>query len=479
MQYLRRRILLNLIKVADLMVLALAFAVAMVVASKALYWISVGEYFQVRVSLWNFVFFAGWVSGWHVIFRSFGLYKSRRELISSAEWWSITKAVAAGTLVLSFFAVVFQFEAITPAFLLSFAFVALFGTIAARFLLRTFFAEASRSGSSLRRLVIVGCGPRGAEFGKKVRSRPDFGYLLLGYVDDIPPPQNPLHGDPENYLGRPDEIREIIEQHNVDEVVVTLPIASSYETISNVISVCDELAVDALVPSDFFQSRLVNVAIEDSRAWPAMELRNRIPSAGGIIVKRAIDLIVSAIALILLSPLFIVLAILIKLDSKGPVFFRQERVGKKRRTFKMHKFRTMHVDAEERLKELEAQNEVEGAAFKMKDDPRVTRIGRSLRKLSLDELPQFIDVLKGDMSLVGPRPLPVRDVERFDKTWQKRRFSVKPGLTCLWQVNGRHELDFENWMELDLEYIDNWSLSLDFDILLKTVPAVLKGSGAS
>jgi lipopolysaccharide/colanic/teichoic acid biosynthesis glycosyltransferase len=128
---------------------------------------------------------------------------------------------------------------------------------------------------------------------------------------------------------------------------------------------------------------------------------------------------------------------------------------------------------------LEAHNEVEGAAFKITNDPRVTRVGRTLRKLSLDELPQFIDVLTGNMSLVGPRPLPVRDVERFDKNWQIRRFSVKPGLTCLWQVNGRHEVDFDNWMELDLEYIDNWSLAMDFDILLKTVPAVLKGNGAS
>jgi lipopolysaccharide/colanic/teichoic acid biosynthesis glycosyltransferase len=147
--------------------------------------------------------------------------------------------------------------------------------------------------------------------------------------------------------------------------------------------------------------------------------------------------------------------------------------------FKMHKFRTMSVDAEERIKELERSNEVNGAAFKMANDPRTTRVGKFLRKLSFDELPQFIDVLKGSMSLVGPRPLPVRDVEMFDKRWQKRRFSVKPGLTCLWQINGRHEIDFEHWMELDLQYIDNWSLAMDFDIMLKTVPAVLRGNGAS
>jgi lipopolysaccharide/colanic/teichoic acid biosynthesis glycosyltransferase len=145
----------------------------------------------------------------------------------------------------------------------------------------------------------------------------------------------------------------------------------------------------------------------------------------------------------------------------------------------MLKFRTMHVDAESRLAELEEQNEVAGAAFKIENDPRVTRIGRIARKLSLDELPQLLNVVRGDMSLVGPRPLPLRDVEKFKTEWQKRRFNVRPGLTCLWQINGRHEIDFDNWMELDLQYIDSWSLSLDFDILFKTVPAVLKGTGAS
>jgi exopolysaccharide biosynthesis polyprenyl glycosylphosphotransferase len=347
-------------------------------------------------------------------------------------------------------------------------------------MLRSFFAEPHRNGGSLRRLAIIGCGPRGAEFGKRVRQRPDFGYLLLGYIDEdgMSPPENPLHGGAEKMLGPPDRLREIVESYEIDEVVITLPIGSHYKTISDVIRVCEELSVDVLMPSDFFQSRLVNVAIEDSRAWPALELRSRIPSVGGVIVKRLIDLVVSSVALIVLSPLFLVIALAIKLDSRGPVFFRQDRMGLKRKTFKMHKFRTMRVDAEQRIDELDALNEVNGAAFKMTNDPRVTKIGRTLRKLSLDELPQFIDVLLGNMSLVGPRPLPLRDVQRFDKTWQKRRFSVKPGLTCLWQVNGRHEIDFEQWMELDLQYVDNWSLSMDFDILLKTLPAVMRGTGA-
>jgi lipopolysaccharide/colanic/teichoic acid biosynthesis glycosyltransferase len=183
--------------------------------------------------------------------------------------------------------------------------------------------------------------------------------------------------------------------------------------------------------------------------------------------------------LALLGPLLLLIALAIRLESAGSVFFIQDRVGLRRKKFPMIKFRTMVHDAEARQHELDDLNEVAGGAFKIRNDPRVTRVGRVLRKLSLDELPQFLNVVRGDMSLVGPRPLPLRDVERFHGEWQKRRFSVKPGLTCLWQINGRHEIDFEHWMELDLQYIDNWSLSLDMDILVKTVPAVLRGTGAS
>jgi exopolysaccharide biosynthesis polyprenyl glycosylphosphotransferase len=198
-----------------------------------------------------------------------------------------------------------------------------------------------------------------------------------------------------------------------------------------------------------------------------------------LVVKRAIDVTCSAIALVLLAPVFLVIAAAIKLDSRGPVFFFQERVGSGRKTFRLAKFRTMVADAETRLIDLERYNEVNGAAFKMTNDPRITRVGRLLRKISLDELPQFFNVLRGDMSLVGPRPLPVRDVQRFDAKWQKRRFSVRPGITCLWQANGRHEISFDHWMELDLQYIDHWSLKLDFEIMLKTIPVVLRGTGAS
>jgi lipopolysaccharide/colanic/teichoic acid biosynthesis glycosyltransferase len=188
------------------------------------------------------------------------------------------------------------------------------------------------------------------------------------------------------------------------------------------------------------------------------------------------DICISPVTLILLSPFFLLIAVAIKATSRGPVFFAQERIGLNKRRFAMYKFRTMVQDAEGEIEGLQSLNEVSGPVFKIREDPRVTAIGRILRKTSLDELPQLFNVLKGDMSLVGPRPLPVRDYLGFTEDWHRRRCSVRPGITCLWQVNGRHAIPFDEWMELDMKYIDEWSLLLDFKILAKTIPAVLEAT---
>jgi exopolysaccharide biosynthesis polyprenyl glycosylphosphotransferase len=196
------------------------------------------------------------------------------------------------------------------------------------------------------------------------------------------------------------------------------------------------------------------------------------------VLKRILDFSVALITVIIVFPVMMLVALLIKIASPGPILFPQKRVGHNKRKFTMYKFRTMVVDAEKQMEQLQHLNEVSGPVFKIKDDPRITPIGKFLRKTSIDELPQLFSVLKGDMSLVGPRPLPVRDYEGFNEDWQRRRFSVKPGITCLWQVQGRSSISFEKWMELDLQYIDKWSLWLDLQILAQTIPAVLRGSGA-
>ena len=202
-------------------------------------------------------------------------------------------------------------------------------------------------------------------------------------------------------------------------------------------------------------------------------------SAANARVKRVIDIAFSGVLLCLLLPLFVLVAIVIKLASAGPVFFTQERLGLNKKVIRILKFRTMVQGAEDQQAELEDLNEASGPVFKIKDDPRITPVGRFLRRTSIDELPQLINVLMGEMSLVGPRPLPVRDYKGFSKDWHRRRFSVQPGISGLWQVAGRSNLPFEQWMELDLQYINEWSLYLDFKVLLKTIPAVMRGTGAT
>jgi exopolysaccharide biosynthesis polyprenyl glycosylphosphotransferase len=225
-----------------------------------------------------------------------------------------------------------------------------------------------------------------------------------------------------------------------------------------------------------FSSRAQDVDLEDS---------SQVLAAGGSVelfpamVKRMLDCLFSTVLLALFAPLLLIIGALVKLTSPGPVFFRQTRVGLNKRQFSIFKFRTMVANAEQLQDQLLSLNEMNGPVFKIKKDPRVTPLGRLLRKTSIDELPQLFNVLKGDMSLVGPRAMSLRDYQLFDQDWQRRRFSVKPGITCLWQIHGRNSVPFEKWMELDMQYIDKWSLWLDLKILARTVPAVLRGTGAA
>jgi exopolysaccharide biosynthesis polyprenyl glycosylphosphotransferase len=228
-----------------------------------------------------------------------------------------------------------------------------------------------------------------------------------------------------------------------------------------------------------FDLKVARSRVEDFEGDSVVTHYTGSPEGWPVVVKRMLDFAVSLFLILLLLPIFAIAAWLIKLTSRGPILFVQKRLGLNKRRFSIYKFRTMVPDAENRIAEIQHLNEVSGPVFKITNDPRMTPIGRFLRKTSIDELPQLFNVLKGEMSLVGPRPLPVRDYEGFSQDWQRRRFSVRPGITCLWQVGGRSSVAFEKWMELDLQYIDKWSLWLDFQILLRTIPAVLRGSGAA
>jgi exopolysaccharide biosynthesis polyprenyl glycosylphosphotransferase len=292
-----------------------------------------------------------------------------------------------------------------------------------------------------------------------------------------------MHNDEiHNFLGSIDDLPTILQKNVIDEIVIAMPIKSNYNAIQKAITAAEEQGVVIRYAYQIFQTNL-NSNCLSKNPLTDYSMANDIVCPSPIhtpqyVVKRFIDIVLSFLLLIFCSPLLIGVAILIKLTSKGPVFFSQDRLGFNKRIFKCYKFRTMVVGAERNQAALEAHNEMDGAAFKMKNDPRVTQFGRFLRRTSIDELPQLLNVLKGDISLVGPRPLPVRDYERFDRYWYCRRLSVLPGITCTWQISGRSDISFEKWMELDMEYIDHWSLLTDLKILLLTFVAVLKGRGA-
>jgi exopolysaccharide biosynthesis polyprenyl glycosylphosphotransferase len=301
---------------------------------------------------------------------------------------------------------------------------------------------------------------------------------VVGFVDDLESGDPPYRRVTGRMIGTPAQLEKILMRQVIDEVVIALPVRSRYQQIQDVIGVCERAGVQAIYGANIFESTVAfpRYDARSGRTFVAMQVA---PNGGRIVVKRVIDVVGAAVGLIGMAPLFLIVAAAIRLTSRGPVIYSQERCGLNKRPFRMFKFRSMSPDADALQASLEERNEASGPVFKIRDDPRVTPFGRLLRKSSLDELPQLWNVLRGDMSLVGPRPLPTRDVHRILRSADMRRFSMRPGLTCLWQVEGRNNLTFDRWVELDLKYIDTWSLAQDVRILLKTIPAVLSGSGAA
>jgi exopolysaccharide biosynthesis polyprenyl glycosylphosphotransferase len=325
-----------------------------------------------------------------------------------------------------------------------------------------------------RHILIVGTGRKAREMGELVSRYSDWGLRILGYVG-VDRAGSSV-GTPD-LLGSIADIPAIIENNVVDEIIFVGNEPRDLEGLDDVLAICKEQGVKTRVAADFFPVKVSHVSMEFLENVPIITFSATPDHAFALLVKRVIDVLGSTVALVVSSPLLLILAVLVKLTSKGPVIYRQVRCGLYGRKFVLYKFRSMCEGAEDVLWEIKHLNEMDGPVFKMRNDPRVTPVGRFLRKSSLDEWPQFWNVLKGDMSLVGPRaPLP-EEVKEYTR-WQRRRLSVKPGITCLWQVSGRNEIDFQEWMKLDLQYIDTWSLFLDLKILLRTFPVVLLGKGS-
>ncbi len=348
-------------------------------------------------------------------------------------------------------------------------------SIEKHFFLR-FLESVHRKGYNQINLLIVGTGKRAREFMRAVKENAHWGLRIVGLIDD----EHGMFGkEIEGYrvLGRIQDIPFILQRKVIDRVIFVVPRLWLHR-IDEAIMACESLGISTAISLDLYNLKIAKVRQTDFNGFPLLEFETFRAKQWQLFLKRLFDIVFSLTLLILLSPLMLIVAILIKLTSPGPVLFKQKRCGLNGRKFTLYKFRTMIPGADMRKKELLRMNEMDGPVFKMKRDPRVTPIGRILRKFSIDELPQLFNVLKGDMSIVGPRPpLPV-EVELYE-VWQRRRLSLKPGLTCIWQVSGRNKVPFERWMQMDLEYIDNWSLWLDFKIILKTIFVVLTGYGAA
>ncbi|MBW2288192.1 MAG: sugar transferase [Deltaproteobacteria bacterium] len=413
-------------------------------------------------------------STWPLVLNALDLYSSQRR--QSAGQLLLRVAAAGITSTLLIAAAAFALSAPVPA-----AFPFLFGAtqFACLALLRLVIHGGlrllRRGGRNYRNILIVGSGPRAADVHRMVVQHPDWALHIVGYVDD-----HAYAGDEGGPIGEIHQFADLpalFRDHVIDEVVVALP-RSMLSTLAPVVEACSLVGVSLTIPMDLFEDFMPPPRVTRFGGSAALSYAPVHHSRFKLAIKRAIDVVGATIVLTLTAPILLVSMAAIRLTSPGAVIFRQRRCGLYGREFWMYKLRTMVNDAEEQKTALSHLNESDGPVFKIRNDPRVTRVGHFLRSWSLDELPQVWNVLMGDMSLVGPRPPVPSEVQHY-RTFERRRLSMRPGITCIWQVQGRNEIGFADWVKLDVEYIETWSLSTDFWILGKTLPAVLSRTGAS
>jgi len=434
----------------------------------------VDGFLSARITVKNVLLLLGLATAWPFVFHLFGMYEARVCRHFGSEARRLIAATTAGSALTIVFPLTSSTGTVT-VWQLPYFWVA---QLTLCLLVRTGRRAVDRARHRhSRRALIVGSGLLARRAYRDLLADRSYRYEVVGFVDD---PSDDLADNDHSHqmIATLQELEQILMREVIDEVVIALPIKSFYQQIQDVISVCERAGVKAKYGAHMFESAVAfpRYDAQGDRAFVAMHVA---PDGYRVVVKRVIDVVGGAAGLVLCAPLLLIVAAAIKLTSPGPIVYPQDRCGLTRRPFRMYKFRSMYADADKLQASLEDRNEANGPVFKIRNDPRITPLGRWLRKSSIDELPQLWNVLRGDMSLVGPRPLPWRDVHRITRPADMRRFSMRPGLTCLWQVQGRSKIGFERWVELDLEYIDSWSLALDARILARTIPAVLSGDGAT
>ena len=410
---------------------------------------------------------------WLALFAAVGLYDARRLVNAAEELRLVVQGAATGTVVATFAAFVLEVPA-QRSWVLAAWVGCTIAVLATRFAYRLILRTMRRSGVLVSRLLIVGAGREGRDLCRAVRRASFLGFQVVGFLDDTTPRGPVAAGLPE-VLGPTWSLRQAVVEHRANAVLVAGGSVAT-ETAERVYRDLQELPVDLHLSTGVLGVAASRVAVQRFDDVPVLGLRRAELTRWQRWLKRAFDLVVAGLLVVALSPVLLACTVAVRVTSRGPVLFRQQRVGRDGQVFSMHKFRSMVADAESRLDALQSRKETDGPIFKLQRDPRVTRVGRVLRAFSLDELPQLIDVLRGHMSLVGPRPLPVYEVDLSDP-WARNRLRVRPGLTGLWQVSGRHRLPFDDLVRYDLFYVENWSLSMDLVILLRTIPAVLLRSG--
>lgn len=420
---------------------------------------------------------------WFVVFAGFDLYASYRRQTFGQIFWNMAKAVFTGMLILILSMYLFKLIDVSRILLGIFFMLNIGFLVLSKWIVYKVLEHYRKKGFNFRNILIVGSRERAKDVIKTIGDQLGAGFNVIGCLEVAPVDIGKQVKNGCKVIDTIDRLEEILTQQVVDELIFAMPL-KKIENADKYIALAEDLGVSVRIIPDWqlhylmYKPGVATIKFEEFLGIPTMALHTTSPAHGELLIKSAFDYIFAAFAMILFLPVFMVISIAIKLSSKGPIFYRQERCCLNGRKFTVYKFRTMIADAEARQKELVELDESDGPVFKIKKDPRIIPvIGTFLRKTSLDELPQLINVLKGEMSIVGPRPPIPSEVKDYE-IWQRRRLSMKPGLTCIWQINSqRNEIGFEEWMHMDLKYIDNWSLWLDFKILFGTAKVVLLGAG--